>query len=149
MGRGAPMLERIEHRIGLIDIERPVAAKIIKESVIGHREVFALTNAKGQTSSILRKISFDRNADFIMINKDKQGRIEIRLFVILMFGVPISVISEELIKNIRKDLLQYLQMEPELIEIRVVGLKTKKYIAERDIVIRDRLTGEEDRQERP
>ena len=39
------MLVRIEGKRGIVDIERPVAAKIIKEAVLRHKEVFALTFA--------------------------------------------------------------------------------------------------------
>lgn len=129
------MLERLENKTGWIDIERPVAAKIVKESVMGHTEVYAITNSKGQTSTLLKKLSFDRNADFIKITKDKEDKIEIELFLLLHFGVPISMMTHRLIETIREDLKHYLELEPESILIHVVGLKTKKSVVERDILV--------------
>ena len=128
------MLERLKNKNGWIDIERPVVAKIVKESVLGHMEVHALTNSRGQTSTLLQKLSFDRNADFIKITKDKEDKIEIELFLTLHFGVPISFITRKLITEIRVDLKRYLDLNPEQVVIHVVGLKTKRNIVERNIM---------------
>ena len=142
------MLVRIEGKRGIVDIERPVAAKIIKETVLRHKEVFALTNAKGQISLVPKKISFDRNADYIVIRRDKEGKIRIQLYVILFFGLPISQVTRGLISEIRRDLRAYLQLEPEHIQIDVVGLKTKKTMVERRISIEDSLEGKKQSGER-
>ena len=130
------MLERVENKTGWVDIERPVAAKIIKESIVRHSEVYAVTNAKGQTSSIFKKISFDRNADFIKISKSKEDKIEIEIYLLLYFGVPISLITRKIIMDIRDNLAKYLSLSPDKIEIHVVGLKTKKSIVERNISVK-------------
>ena len=128
------MLVRLENKTGWIDIERPVIAKIVKESVMGHMEVYAIVNSRGQISPLLKKLSFDRNADFIKITKNKGDKIEIELYLLLYFGVPISFITKKLMEAIRADLKKYMDMDPDTILIHVVGLKTKKSIVERDIL---------------
>jgi len=47
------MLERIENKWGRVDIERPVVAKIIKEVILAHKEVYGITDPKGHRSTLL------------------------------------------------------------------------------------------------
>ena len=129
------MLERIENKLGIIDIERPVATKIIKDVVMKHKDVYAITNNKGQTISIWNRWSVDKNKEFIVIRKDKQGRIRIDIYLILYFGVPITSVSQKIIQNVRNKLKEYLELSPESIYIHVAGLKSKN-IVERDIVVK-------------
>ena len=129
------MLERVENKTGWIDIERPVVAKIVKESILRHREVFGITNSKGHRSSFLSKFTFDKDKDFIKIKKDKSGIIEIEINLILYFGEPISIVSKSIIAETRKRLKEFLDFEPDAVVLHIVGLKSKKII-ERNIVIK-------------
>lgn len=129
------MLERIENKSGYIDIERPVAAKIIKEVILKHKGVFGITDAKGHRSSFMSKFTFDKDANFIKIKKDREGIIDIEINLILYFGVPISVVSKSIIKESREKLKELLDLEPDSISVHIVGLKSKK-ILERNITIK-------------
>ncbi len=66
------MLERVETEYGVIDIERPAAAKIIKETILRHSEIYGITNANGIISSFSSRFSFDRDKDYIRIKKTRR-----------------------------------------------------------------------------
>ncbi|MBE6020486.1 MAG: Asp23/Gls24 family envelope stress response protein [Firmicutes bacterium] len=129
------MLERIENKWGRVDIERPVVAKIIKEVILAHKEVYGITDAKGHRSSFLSKFTFDKDANYIKIKKDKEGIIDIEINLILYFGVSISLVTRSIIDKIRDRLLEYMDLEPNSITVHIVGLKSKK-VLERDLVIK-------------
>ncbi len=133
------MLERIENKWGNIDIERPVVAKIIKEVVIKHKEVFGITNSKGHMSSFLSKFTFDKDADFIKIKKEKDGGIHININLILYFGESISLVTKSIIDESRKELKEILDLEPGSITIHIVGLKIgmkSKKVIKRNIEVK-------------
>ncbi|MDO4482539.1 MAG: Asp23/Gls24 family envelope stress response protein [Bacillota bacterium] len=129
------MLERIENKSGFIDIERPVAVKIIKEVILEQKGVFGITDSKGHRSSFLSKFTFDKDANFIKIKKDREGKIDIEMNLILYFGVPISVVTKKIIIGCRERLKELLDLEPDSISVHIAGLKSKK-ILERNITIK-------------
>lgn len=129
------MLDRVENKYGRVDIERPAAAKIIKEVILAHKEVYGITDAKGHRSSFLSKFTFDKDANYIKIKKDKEGIIDIEINLILYFGVSISFVTRSIIDKIRDRLSEFLELEPNSITIHVVGLKSKKVLV-RDLVIK-------------
>ena len=129
------MIDRIENKWGRVDIERPVVAKIIKEVILTHKEVYGITDAKGHRSSFLSKFTFDKDANYIKIKKDKEGIIDIEINLILYFGVSISFVTRSIIDKIRDRLSELLNLEPNSITIHIVGLKSKK-VLERDLVIK-------------
>ncbi len=129
------MLKRIENRLGTIDIERPAAAKVIKEVVMHHGEVFGITNSKGNRSSFISKFAFDKSSDFIIIKKDRNDNIDIEVNLILYFGVSISEVSESIIRQSRDNLMNCLGIEVSTFTIHIVGMKSRKII-ERDIYVR-------------
>lgn len=129
------MLERVENKCGYIDIERPVAAKVIKEVILKHKGVYEITDSKGRHSTFLSKFTFDKDANFIKIKKDKEGKIDIEIHLVLHFGVSISEVSKSIIAQIREKLKEHIDLEPDSITIHVVGLKSKK-ILERNITVK-------------
>ena len=133
------MLERVETDYGIIDIERPAAAKIIKETILRHEDVYGITNAKGIRSSFSSRFAFDRDKNYIRITKDKEDGIFIEVDLILRFGVSISGTTSQLIREIREDLKVQADIEPALITLHVIGLKPSgrnPKIMERDIVVK-------------
>lgn len=132
-------MERVETQYGVIDIERPAAAKIIKETILKHSEVYGITNANGIRSSFMSRFAFDRDKNYIRITKDKEEGIRIEVDLILRFGISISGITERLIREIREELKEQADIEPEEIALRVIGLKPSaksRKILERDILIK-------------
>ena len=133
------MLERVETDYGIIDIERPAAAKIIKETILKHEEIYGITNANGIRSSFSSRFAFDRDKDYIRIIKDKEERIHIEVDMILYFGVSISGITDRLFREIRRDLVEMADIDPAEISLHIIGLKPSgenRKIIERDIVVR-------------
>ena len=133
------MLERVETEYGIIDIERPAAAKIIKETLLRHREVYGITNANGIRSSFMSRFAFDRDKDYIRITRDKEEGIIVEVNLILNFGVSLSRVTGELIREIRQDLKEQAEVEPEEVILHIIGLKPSSKsgrILERDLTFR-------------
>ncbi len=133
------MLERVETEYGIIDIERPAAAKIIKETLLRHREVYGITNANGIRSSFMSRFAFDRDKDYIRITRDKEEGIKVEVNLILNFGVSLSRVTGELIREIRQDLKEQAEVEPEEVILHIIGLKPSSKsgrILERDLTFR-------------
>ena len=133
------MLERVETDYGIIDIERPAAAKIIKETILKQDEVYGITNANGIRSTVSSRFAFDRDKDYIRIIKDKEDGIFIEVDLILYFGVSISGVTDRLIREIRMDLAGQADIDPAQVTLHIIGLKpsgTGRKIIERDIVVK-------------
>ena len=133
------MLERVETPYGVIDIERPAAAKIIKETILKHPEVYGITNANGIRSSVMSRFAFDRDKNYIRITKEKEEGIRIEVDLILQFGSSISGVTERLIREIREELKEQADIEPAEIALRIIGLRSSaksRKILERDILIK-------------
>ena len=129
------MLERVETEKGMIDIERPVVAKIIKETVLSYKEVVAITNGKGQLSNILNKFAFDKDADFIGIKKDKDGKIDVEIHIIIRFGTRLKDVSQSIIGTIRKNVNRDVNIDLREVVVHIVGIKSKK-VTSRNIKIK-------------
>jgi uncharacterized alkaline shock family protein YloU len=133
------MLERVETDYGIIDIERPAAAKIIKETILKQDEVYGITNANGIRSTVSSRFAFDRDKDYIRITKDKEDGIFIEVDLILYFGVSISGVTDRLIREIRLDLAEQADIDPAQVTLHIIGLKPSgkgRKIIERDIVVK-------------
>ncbi|MBR6503479.1 MAG: Asp23/Gls24 family envelope stress response protein [Firmicutes bacterium] len=133
------MLERVETDYGIIDIERPAAAKIIKETILKQDEVYGITNANGIRSTVSSRFAFDRDKDYIRITKDKEDGIFIEVDLILYFGVSISGVTDRLIREIRMDLAGQADIDPAQVTLHIIGLKPSgkgRKIIERDIVVK-------------
>lgn len=130
------MLKRTECKWGNIDIERPVAARIVREAANGISGV-VLTDSKGRTAGERHRVSVDRNADFVKIGGAQGEGYNIGINVIMKFGVSISSAAAQVIEAVRRDLNDFMDFSPEEVEVRVVGLKTRSNaIINRDIRIR-------------
>ena len=130
------MLKRTECKWGNIDIERPAAAKIVREAVDRISEVF-LTDSKGRTVGARQHGPVDRNADFVKITRAGGDSYHIEINVIIRFGVSISSATALVIEAVREDLEKYMDFSPEEIEVHIIGLMARSNaIISRDIRIR-------------
>ncbi len=124
----------VKTQLGTIEIDEGLIGKIVAEAVETFHGKLFLSNSRGRILS--KQNPFSRNdegAGAIEMNFGKSG-IDIRIFVVVKFGISIGHITEALIEKVKKDLKEILSEEPHSIAIVVTGSISKK-IAKRNIEI--------------
>lgn len=128
------MIYGLETEIGKVNITGLVLRKITKEVISRYSEVAYIANDKGQTSNLLHIISENKEANLIQIKK-LENKIEIKINIVLKFGVSISNTSSKIIAEIKKEIKDLTEIEVDSVMINIIGLKSKN-IVKRDIQIK-------------
>ena len=121
------MLHRIDTEIGEISIEKAVIRKIVTECIASFDGKVVLTNHKGQISSIATKIGVIDENNYITIIKNDNG-IDIKIYIVLRFGTSISLVTDQLILNIKEKVKEITDIETESITIIVAGMISKQIV---------------------
>lgn len=127
----------IETKYGKVIITRNTIGKIVLDAVKAKKGKVYLSNHKGKSMGFLsRKLSGMEEISNIDISFNN-NKIEIKLYVIVKFGISISKITNEIIEQIEKDIVEFCDEPPESIIMVVTGTISKK-IAKRHIEVMKR-----------
>ncbi len=131
------MIKQETSKYGTVDIERPVAAHIVRRAVMRFRANAIMTDSKLRTVTRGRGEASDKSSDFVKIAKGADDRYSVSVNVVVRFGISISRAANEIIAEIRKDLKAFLDFEPAEVIVNVVGVKSKsKPVIKRNIIIK-------------
>ena len=119
------MLYKIETEIGSIAIRKPVVGKIIQEAVNRQSGRVFLSNHKGKLLRLKSRHGSIDTTDFMDITMDGK-HVDLRIYITLKFGTSISMITEQLIKEIKSDIEGLAGIEANSIAIVVTGILAKQ-----------------------
>ncbi|NLP30619.1 MAG: Asp23/Gls24 family envelope stress response protein [Clostridiales bacterium] len=122
------MLYKIDTEVGAIKIRKAVISKIVLESIKKFKGRVFITNHKG------KMIRLKSAADYIDVNLAKTG-LDIRIYIAIRFGTSISMVTENLIEDIKYNIEKITSLEANSIAIVVTGM-ISKHMTRRNIEIR-------------
>lgn len=128
------MLYTMNTKEGSISVSKAVISKIIMESVAQFSGRVLISNHKGKVVRLKQKLGGLDAADYFDINMGNSG-MDIRIFIAIKFGTSISMVTEQLIHDIKYDIERLTGMEANSIAIIVTALIAKK-ITRRNIEIK-------------
>lgn len=128
------MLYIRETEQGSITIRKPVIGSIIFKAIGRQNGRVFLSNHKGKLIRIKYKHGSIDASDFIEITFDEKG-VDIRFFIAIKFGTSISMVTEQLIQELKRDIEYLTGLEANSIAIVVTGLIAKQ-ITRRNIEVK-------------
>ncbi len=126
------MIYKIEFNEGYISIDKAVIGRIVAKAVSRFNGRVWISNHKGKIIGLRHKRA--DVSDHMDINMGKKG-LDLRIYVVIRFGSSISMITEQLIHDIKTDLEKYIRIEANSIALVVTGLISKQ-ISKRNIEIK-------------
>lgn len=128
------MLYIRETEQGSITIRKPVIGSIIIKAIGRQNGRVLLSNHKGKLIRIKYKHGSIDASDFIEITFDEKG-VDIRFFIAIKFGTSISMVTEQLIQELKRDIEYLTGLEANSIAVVVTGLIAKQ-ITRRNIEVK-------------
>ncbi len=131
------MFYKIKTSKGSISMEKTVIGKIIVEVVdqLGGKAV--LSNKNGKVTGSIARIGGlleEKNHIEITMNEDEKS-MDIRVYVVIRFGSSISMVTETLIAEIKRQVEYHTDIEVNSVAIMVTGMISKN-ISKRNIEVR-------------
>lgn len=133
------MLYRWEEKEGMITLDRSVVRILVAEAMQqfdGSMQFAA--QYKGMVPAWLLKLSGGSESSSMDISMGKEGMV-IRVFVVIQFGTSISKVTNALMAEICKSVLQTTGISVEKISVVVAGLIFNQHFVKRKIEIRGKL----------
>lgn len=124
---------RIETSSGHVEMGRNVIGRIVAEAVDSFGGKVMLSNSKGRVLAQSKKVGGVDKTDYMEVFQGKDG-LEIHINIVIRFGVSISSITGELIREIQNELVRHLGVEAAHISIMIAGILSKQ-LARRNILI--------------
>jgi uncharacterized alkaline shock family protein YloU len=128
------MLYKLETKDGAISVEKAVIGKIIAEAVEQFNGKVLISNHKGKVSGFAAKIGVTDDLSSMEILLGENG-LEIRFFILIRFGTSINRVTDELIKTIKKNIEEMIELEVNSIAVVVAGI-ISKHTVRRNIEVR-------------
>lgn len=119
---------------GTISVSDGAIADIIMDEIGKYKGRIEITNSKGRSVPKIYKSVGGPSAANIHIGTDDDGRLDIRLHIVLKFGMSIKKTTDEITENIRKQIRLATGSDPSRIVIIITGVISKKF-ARRNIEI--------------
>ncbi len=126
------MLYKIEFDEGYISVDKAVIGKIVAKAVSHFGGRVWISNHKGKIIGLRHKRA--DVSDHMDISMGKKG-LDLRIYIVIRFGSSISMITEQLIHDIKTDLEKYIRIEANSIALVITGLISKQ-ISRRNIEIK-------------
>jgi uncharacterized alkaline shock family protein YloU len=120
------MFYEVKTRNGTISLSDAVLGNIIKQEIAAFLGKVTLSNAKGKPVG--------DDIGFFDCLRSADGAFELRVFVILQFGISISVVTSDLITGLRSRIETLTGIRVERVSIAVKGMLSKN-ISRRDLEI--------------
>ncbi|MDO4552981.1 MAG: Asp23/Gls24 family envelope stress response protein [Bacillota bacterium] len=128
------MLYQMKTEEGSIGIGRDVITRIIIEVVEQFQGKVLISNAKGKLLGPGMRLVGVGEGSFIELEMGKQG-LDIRLNIVIRFGTSISMVTEQLIIDIKENIEKYTGIEVNSTAVVVAGLLSKQ-MTRRNIEVR-------------
>ncbi|MCR5481177.1 MAG: Asp23/Gls24 family envelope stress response protein [Clostridia bacterium] len=116
------MLLKKENEYGSIGYDKAVITKIIEEIAAGYGDRVFIANHKGKYVPAGKRHKDMSDAIEFSYNNEK---LEIKLYLVLKFGMSITKTSMEMIEKIRRQLREILEIETATITVEVVGMASR------------------------
>lgn len=123
-----------ENEYGKISVSESVITDIIISEMAKYNGKIWITNNKGKSVSKLYRSVGGSPAGNIQIDTRRDGRLEIKLNIVLKFGMSIKKTTEEIMENIRKQIKIATGENPAKLTLVITGVLSKK-LARRNIEI--------------
>jgi uncharacterized alkaline shock family protein YloU len=120
------MFHEVKTRNGAITLDKAVLGHIIKREAAAFQGKVFLSSAKGRPVG--------DEIGFFDCAQSEDGAFELRVFVILQFGISISAVTQELIRRIRTQTEALTGIRVARVAIAVRGMLSKN-ISRRDLEI--------------
>ena len=112
---------------GRIDIDEDAIASIVRDAVRSCYGVVALGQPRRRGALVARLASpFHRERVAVAL---RDGRIAVRLSVVVEFGTPIATVARNVIETVTFQLVRTLGMDVERVDVNVSGLRVSDRIA--------------------
>ncbi len=121
------MLYKIQTELGDISIEKAVLRKIVTECISKFDGKVMLANRKGQLSSIVTRMGVIDENNYILISNNN-NEIEIKIYIVINFGTSISMVTEQLLNDIKESIKIITNIDNLNITIVVVGMMAKQLV---------------------
>jgi uncharacterized alkaline shock family protein YloU len=121
------VLYKIQTELGEISIEKAVLRKIITEFITKFDGKVTLANHKGQLSSIITRMGVIDENNYILI-ANNNNIIEIKIYIVINFGTSISMVTEQLLNDIKESIKNIAEIDNLNITIIVVGMMAKQLV---------------------
>lgn len=128
------MLYKIDTEVGVMSIEKGVIGSIVTDILDRQDGKVWISNHKGRILGRMARISGIDPVDYMEISMDGE-ELQIKIYLILRFGMSIRTISQQLIDEIKEAVLTHTGITSH-ITIVINGLLSKQ-VAKRNIEIRD------------
>ncbi len=112
---------------GNIKIHRAVIGRIIIEAVENFNGRVKITNHKGKIIRLKEKYGIPDATDYFEITMADNG-LDVRLYIAIRFGISIGLVTDKLIKDIKKDIEDLTGIEANSIAVIVTGLISKQIV---------------------
>lgn len=119
---------------GTISVLDSVISDIIIEEIKKYNGKIDITNSRGRSVPKLYKSVGGSSAANIQIDTDDDGRLDIKLHIVLKFGMSIKKTTDEIAENIRKQIKTATGSNPARITLIITGVVSKKF-ARRNIEV--------------
>lgn len=119
------MLYREYTKQGSIIIRKPVIGRIVLEAVNQFQGRAMISNHKGKIVRIKHRYGVPDASDHMDISYSHKG-LDLRIFIAIRFGTSISMVTEQLIQDIKQNIEKYTGIEANSIAIVVTGLISKQ-----------------------
>lgn len=123
----------VQTDMGKITFPKGVIGNIVMDVVDSFDGKVILSNSKGRIHKLAYKLGTKEEANNIEVEINGDG-IDVRIYVILRFGISIKNITHNLIDEIRSEIKQASGLTAENISIVVTGMMSKK-VAPRNIEV--------------
>lgn len=127
MGVMIKVLYKIQTELGEISIEKAVLRKIITECIAKFEGKVMLANHKGQLSSLVTRMGVIDENNYILI-ANNNNIIEIKIYIVINFGTSISMVTEQLLIDIKESVKNITNIDDLNITIIVAGMMAKQLV---------------------
>ena len=123
-----------EAEAGSIKIRKAVIGRIVMEAVRKFKGRVRITNHKGKVIRTREKYGAPDATEQLDISMGEKG-FDVRLYIAIRFGTSISMVTEQLINDIKSDIESLTGIETNSIAVIVTGLISKQ-ITPRNIEVK-------------
>jgi len=121
------MLYKSDNETGCISIDKAVIRRIAVECIRDLDGKVRLANHKAQTAGFVSKLSGMDESSFITVARNNEG-LDIKLNIIIRFGVSINRVTEQLITSIKEKISAMTGIEECGVTVVVVGMMAKQLV---------------------
>ncbi len=129
------MFYKVDTPRGYIGMEKAVIGKIIVEVIDGLGGRAVISNKNGKVTGPIARIGGLEDKNHIEITMNDQKSMDIRIYVVIRFGSSISMVTETLIAEIKKQVEYHTDIEVNSVAVMVTGMISKN-ISKRNIEVR-------------